>query len=361
MKFKAAPFLLPLAVFSALTGIVTGLFRIGWFEFPATSAGEHGAIMVGCFMGTLISLERAISFKNKYAFTIPLLSAASLVAFLTGFSEAAHYLLIAASLGLIVVTALFGKHFTPAQFLIIFSGSVCWLLGNVMLVMWNLYPAAVSWWMAFVLLTIVSSRIRASAAMQVSNRNYTILYVLLSLYGVSLLMPFHGNGRYISGITLLLIAPWLMAFDLARKEVTRPGLSRYSGILLLTGFAWLLFTGLCMLWGEMIGPLYDSTLHSFFIGFLFTIVMAHSPKILPALLGLNISPFHPVLYSWFALLQGSLITRIAANFINAYTLRQWAGLLNGIAMLAFFLSMAVLFVIELRKANQVPQTASVKR
>jgi hypothetical protein len=316
--------------------------------------------MVGSFMGTLISLERAVSFKYKYTFIVPLLSAASLVCFLSGFTQPAHYLLIAASLGLIAVTAIFQKHFTPAQFLILFSGSVCWLLGNAMLILWNLYPAAVSWWMAFMLLTIVSSRIKASAAMQVSGRNYTILYVLLSLYGISLLMPFHGNGRYLSGIALLLIAPWLMAFDMARKELAKPGVSTYSGILLLTGFTWLLFTGVCMLWGEMIGPLYDITLHSFFIGFLFSVVMAHGPKILPALLGLNISPFHPFLYLCFALLQGSLITRIAANFLNAYTLRQWAGLVNGIAMLFFFLTMAVLLIVSLRKIKQPTQIMLVK-
>jgi hypothetical protein len=358
---KPASFLLPIAILSAMTGIVTGLFRIGWFEFPATGASEHGAIMVGSFMGTLISLERAISFKHKYTYFVPLLSAASLVCFLSGYTQPGHYLLIAASLGLTAVTAIYQKLFTPAQFLILFSGSVCWLLGNAMLVLLNLYPAAVSWWMAFMLLTIISSRIKASAAMQVSDRNYTILYVLLSLYGISLLMPFHGNGRYLSGISLLLIALWLIAFDMARKEAAKPEVSKYSGIVLLTGFTWLLFTGLCMLWGEMIGPLYDITLHSFFIGFLFSIVMAHGPKILPALLGLNISPFHPLLYLWFALLQGSLITRIAANFLNAYTLRQWAGLVNGIAMLAFFLTMAVLLIISLRKSKQSMQVMLVKK
>jgi hypothetical protein len=116
-----------------------------------------------------------------------------------------------------------------------------------------------------------------------------------------------------------------------------------------------------MLWGEMIGPLYDITLHSFFIGFLFSIVMAHGPKVLPSLLGLNISPFHPLLYLWFALLQGSLITRIAANFLNAYTLRQWAGLVNGIAMLAFFLTMAVLLIVSLKKLKQSRQVMLVKK
>jgi hypothetical protein len=115
-----------------------------------------------------------------------------------------------------------------------------------------------------------------------------------------------------------------------------------------------------MLWGEMIGPLYDITLHSFFIGFLFSIVMAHGPKVLPSLLGLNISPFHPLLYLWFALLQGSLITRIAANFLHAYTLRQWAGLVNGIVMLSFFLTMAVLLIISLRRSKQSRQVMLVK-
>ncbi|MDO1448200.1 hypothetical protein Q0590_18140 [Rhodocytophaga aerolata] len=353
---KPAPFLLPIALFSAITGIVTGLFRIGWFEFPAIGASEHGAIMVGSFMGTLISLERVSAFKNNYGFVIPLLSAGSLVAFLTGYAQAGQYLLIAASLGLLVITAIFQKNFIPAQFLIAFSGSVCWLLGNVMLVLWNMYPAAVSWWMAFILLTIVSSRLKASMAMQVSSGKYTILYVLLALYGLSLLMPFHGNGRYLSGIALVFIAPWLLLFDVAHLT----GVSKYSGWLVFTGFAWLLFTGVCMLWGEMIGPLYDSTLHSFFIGFLFTTIMAQGPKILPSLLGKTIQPFHPILYLWFALLQASLLLRISANFLNLYTLRQWAGLLNGIAMFSFFLTMGILLAIELRKTKKAHTLTSAK-
>ena len=196
--------------------------------------------------------------------------------------------------------------------------------------------------------------------MQVSSTTYTILYILLALYGFSLLMPFHGNGRYLSGIALLFIAPWLLLFDIARKEITSTGVSKYSGWLVLTGFAWLLFTGVCMLWGEMIGPLYDSTLHSFFIGFLFTTIMAHGPKMLPSLLGKKIQPFHPILYLWFALLQGSLLLRITANSFNFYALRQWAGLLNGIAMFAFFLTMGILLAIELQKTKKAHTLTSAK-
>jgi hypothetical protein len=40
-----------------------------------------------------------------------------------------------------------------------------------------------------------------------------------------------------------------------------------------------------------------------------------------------------------------------ANFLAEFELRKWAGLLNGIAILGFFVTMAILLVIELRKAK----------
>jgi hypothetical protein len=350
---KPVPYLLPVAILSALTGIVTGLYRIGWFGLPANAAGEHGAIMVGCFMGTLISLERAVALQNRYALFVPALGAGSLIAFLAGFREVAYVLLIVSSIGLTSITFYLQSRLSTTGFVIAFIGAVCWLLGNVMLVFWKMYPVAVSWWMGFILFTIVSSRLKSSLLPVNGKFKFISLYLILALFTIGLLMPFHdGIGRYLIGTGLICIAVWLVKYDAAREAIQQEGVNRYSGILLLTGFVWLFATGICMLWGDLSGPLYDPALHSFFIGFLFSVVMAHGPLILPSILALSIKPFHWILYIWFIILQGSLIVRIVANFLAEFELRKWAGVLNGIAILAFFLTMGTLLIIELRKAKR---------
>jgi hypothetical protein len=263
----------------------------------------------------------------------------------------AYGLLITSSIGLTAITLYFQSRFWEATFLILFTGTVCWLLGNVMLVLWNMYPVAVSWWMAFLLFTIVASRANASRARDKNKFSNFTLYLVLGLFTIGLLMPFHGNGRLWMGAGLVCTALWLIAYDSARGLMKIEAMSRYTGIALLTGFIWLLATGMFMLAGELAGPMYDTALHSFFIGFLFSVIMAHGPMILPSLLGLSTKLFHPILYSWLILMECSLVVRITANFANEFFLRKWAGILNGIAILAFFITMAILLIRLLRAAK----------
>lgn len=357
---RQALLILPLVLLAAITGIWAGWFRIGWTSHTLAVSGEHGAIMVGCFLGTLISLERAAALKNKYIFLIPVLSGSSLLVFLLGFRIEAYLLLIMGSIGYAGMMAHVLWRFSETHFLLLFAGAVCWLIGNLMLVFWQMYPVAVSWWIAFLLLTITAEMLELSRFLPFTLLKRNLLYLALGIYAISLLMPFHGNGRYLSGIGLVCIALWLLHYDMARKAIKKEGIHRYSGILLLTGFIWLLASGLFMLWDDVYGPLYDTALHAFFIGFVFSMIFAHGPAILPAVLGFSVKPYHPILYMWFVLLQGSLSLRITANFLSAFELRKWAGLLNGIAILAFFVNMAILMLIELYKVKNRAERQKIK-
>src|SRR5690554_3385934 len=56
-----------LAGISLLAALWAGLVRIGW-NWPAAGllpAGQHGAFMVSGFLGTLISLERAVALRQN--------------------------------------------------------------------------------------------------------------------------------------------------------------------------------------------------------------------------------------------------------------------------------------------------------
>ena len=89
------------------------------------------------------------------------------------------------------------------------------------------------------------------------------------------------------GLALLLIALWLLRFDIARKTVRRTGLTRFIALNLLIGYVWLVVSGLLMLiFGQQAaGPVYDAQLHTLFLGFVFGMIFGHTPVIFPAVWG----------------------------------------------------------------------------
>jgi hypothetical protein len=104
---------------------------------------------------------------------------------------------------------------------------------------------------------------------------------------------------------LVLLALWLLAFDLARVTIRQDRLPRYVAACLLAGYFWLGLGGLLM----ALGTGYDAALHAIFVGFVFSMVFGHAPVILPAVLRLRF-PYHPVLYAPLALLHASLAVRV---------------------------------------------------
>ena len=56
-----------------------------------------------------------------------------------------------------------------------------------------------------------------------------------------------SRQSWIVGLALLLIALWLLRFDIARKTVRRSGLTRFIALNLLIGYVWLVVSGLLVL------------------------------------------------------------------------------------------------------------------
>jgi hypothetical protein len=78
-------------------------------------------------------------------------------------------------------------------------------------------------------------------------------------------------------------------------------------------------------------------LHAIFLGFVFSMIFAHAPIILPTITGLAL-PFQNDFYMHAALLHLSLILRIAGDLLPSPPLQQWAGLLNAAAILLFLVN-----------------------
>ena len=142
----------PLIVLSLLFAIWAGWIRIGW-NFPVTNiAAQHGALMVNSFLASLIFLERAVTFRNKWVLLLPLVNALSVVAFIFNLPKIAQLIFIAGSSGFIVMCIYFFYRFKEACYFIFLTGAFCLLTGNVILFKTNFYPNAVTWWIGFLLM-----------------------------------------------------------------------------------------------------------------------------------------------------------------------------------------------------------------
>ena len=136
------------------------------------------------------------------------------------------------------------------------------------------------------------------------------------------------------------MALWLARYDIARRTIRQSGLVRYVAACLLAGYLWLGVAGL-MAMAAPAGAAFvrDAVLHAIFLGFVLTMVFAHAPIILPALLKVTV-PYRPVFYAHVALLHATLLLRVIADLFGWVDLRAFAGLGNGAAILVFAASTA---------------------
>lgn len=339
--------LLALAILSLLAAIWGGLLRLGW-EIPPLRPGltlVHGPLMICGFLGTLISLERAVAIARKPAFAAPLLTGIGVIALLAGAPDPAGPILITAgSAGLLWSFAvILGRQMT------LFSvtmglGAVAWFAGNCFWLMAVPIPLMVFWWAAFLVLTIMGERLELSR-MAPAHRLKTPLFALATaiyLGGILLASFLLIAGVRLAGAGMVALACWLAEYDLAWRTVKLEGLTRFMAANLLSGYVWLGVSGL--LWmafaGSLAGYRYDAMMHSLFLGFVFSMIFAHAPIIFPAVTGIPI-PFRRGFYIHVIILHLSLLLRIVGgDLIGSLQAYQWGGLLNVFALLVFLVNTA---------------------
>ena len=335
------PFIL-LAILCLLTGLWTGLSRIGWNIFISPASAHHGAIMVGGFLGTLIALEKIIPLKKRVLFAIPVVSALSVVLFILEQPFFATILLIFASLGLIVVFLHYLKREQSFIYALMVVGALHWFIGNIMLLTKKFYPLAFPWWVGFILFIILSERLELMKFLPVSKFKKKLFVVFLFLFVVGVVISFHGIGNIISGISLICLSLWLMRNDLIAITIRKNDLPKFVAISLLAGYSALLLAGILFVTFSNQWLAYDAIVHTFFIGFVFSMIFAHGPIILPGVLGSNIKPFHKILYVWLFLLHSSWLLRVFGDAFVDLTLRRMSGMISALAILAYFVTLAAL-------------------
>jgi hypothetical protein len=343
--------ILAMAMICLLSGLWSGLSRIGWDVAALPIAAHHGAIMVGGFLGTLISLEKIIPLRKTILLGIPLVNAASLVFFFTGHVKLGICTLVISSAAMSLVFLYYLWSQRSVVYVLMMLGSLCWLTGNILLLTKQFYPLAFPWWLAFALFIIAAERLELMRFLPVTSADKKIFVGILITFVVGAVLSFHSFGNVICGIALAGASIWLLRNDLIGITIRKQNLQKYVALSLMTGYLALLLCGVFLLVLSDQWLNYDIVVHSFFIGFVFSMIFAHGPMILPGVLGIPGAPFHRILYIWLVLLHVSWLLRILADTLIEMEVRKLSGLLSAAAIVGYFITMAVLTIKSRRHAT----------
>jgi hypothetical protein len=281
-----------------------------------------------------------------------MLSASSILAFIADQFQVALVLLIIASVLFNLVYITYLKKQYSLYLTLAMVGALCWCVGNVLLLWKRFYPLAFPWWMGFILFTIVSERLELSKFLPVTNKHKRILIVMMSVFLLGILLPFHEAGKYVAGSSLVLISIWLLRYDVVKLTIQKEGLVRFTAVALTCGYVALLFEGVFLITLSDAPHSYDTIVHTFFLGFVFSMIFAHGPIILPGVLGLSVKPYHPLFYIPLLGLFSSLATRIAANaLLFPFHYRAWSGWVSAGSILLYFFLMGVTTLLASRHAR----------
>jgi hypothetical protein len=337
--------LILLAGVSLLTGLWAGLARMSWL-LPIPDSQfvlVHGPLMVVGFLGTLIGFERAVALKRRWAYGIPVLSGASaLSTLLAAPPQLAASLAAVASMLMVAVFITLYRQYPSEHFIVMALSGLAWFVGNTLWFMEEAVFVFVPWWVGFLVLMIAGERLELSRLRQptplIRGAFHASVAVIFIGLGYSL-FDFPGALR-LAGVGLLVLALWLLRYDLVWQSARQVGLPRFMAICLIAGYVWLavggiLWIGLAQFFSA--GPRYDAMLHAIFLGFVFSMIFAHAPIILPTITGLTL-PFQKVFYLHAGLLHLSLLVRIAGDISQSLSFQRWGGLLNVMAVLLFLVN-----------------------
>lgn len=365
-----------------LAGVYAALLLLGFaLPVPRPALAEvHGPLMVLGFVGTLIALERAVALGSGWALCAPACSGlGALVLVVAGPVLPGKVLLAAAGallLGIYRVLwrrrGLFSLPDPPSSpagtnaglnnprqpgpaLLAQAAGAFAWYAAALLWLAGLSVPDLLPWLATFVIATIAGERLElahvALAGPGIVRWFLACLAALVAGTAATTLWP--SAGAYLFGAGVLAMVAWLAGYDVARRTVRSRGLPRYVAAGLLTGYAWLALAGLLWLGAgrTIAGPRYDASVHAVFLGFTMSMIFAHAPVILPAVLRRPL-PYRPVLYAPLALLHASLLVRVGIGDGTGWEpVWRWAGVGNVVAVLGFVACAAAVAVRAARSAK----------
>ena len=339
--------LLALGMLALMSGLSAGLGRMGWFTLGLNHTQWHATLMVSGFLGTVISLERAIAVSRRWAHLAPLLSGVGSLSLVAGapWRVSATFVLVGSAIAALTFVSLLLR--TPSWPLATMGlGAACWVGSNVAWLLgaptYRLAPV----WMCFLALTILGERLQLSRMVIASvgvRRGFGAVIALIVL-GAALGVVAYDAGARLVGVGFVLAAAWLLTYDMARRVLTASrrasgragGVPLFSAVCLLVGYGWLGVSGtLWIVHGGWVGVLqYDAVLHSFFLGFVVSMVLGHAPVVFPTVLGITIR-FHRGFYAPVVLLHATLVLRVGSDLLAWMPGWRFGGISNAAAVVLF--------------------------
>ncbi len=377
----------PLAVLFMVVGVVIGVVRLLFFGGVTAQPllpqlqPHHGELMVFGFLAVLLVTERYIGslpFKlNRSVHYMSFLVAAGAVLKVVGLVLSLGALnavgSVVMAMGLVIYLYLLwavGRHSAqplPMRFM---------MLGGLLLLLTALITiskpatgnlALTLLMLSFPVFTILGERIELSrflapAVHARARWGLALAAAASALLLVEVLFPTSVSGAIFIVWALLVAALAVPLFWAERSLMRGPavGLSRYLGRHLLLAYLWLLL-GLALV--VVLGvsgldrPLFDASTHSIAVGFVGTMILAHAPVIVPALLGRQVAPARLNYYPLGLLTLGNLL-RVGGYGLEEAGLRL--GVMVGVSGLVVLLAIITFAVMMLRALYWPGREASVE-
>jgi len=346
------------AMLNLLLGLWSALIRAG-VSLPLPDLlvmlpAWHGFLMVLGFMVSLIMLERAVEQEQSHFLVVlPLINAVSvLLGLLLQQPQVMEAMLISTNLFFIwpYVRACLRLPNLENLFTLM-------ALASLNLSYWRLLSGTniqevKDLWIVFLLLIVLAERLILSGFRKVRSwGDFLIVFFALFIpltaslasFGVTIPFPF-------GSVATLVVALTLMFRDSARIEVQADGVLRYTASGVLAGFVWLAAYGFISGLSQVsFGPFfYDAAVHSFFLGFIFNMVMAHAPLVFPTVMPVK-HEFKLFYYSHLLLINVGLIVRIWGDLDGNWAVRMWGIGLTTAALVLFVLNN----LLTMKKAERV--------
>ena len=333
--------LLPSAA-ALLLGLDAALMLLG---LPAPLRLErlpevHGVLLVLGFVGTLVALERAVALGRWWGYLAPAALGVGGLLLVTSAPDAVTgvLLLIGAASLVAVYVPLWARQPAAAVVVqalggVLATGAVLLWLGAVPV------PVLLPWLAGFLVLTIAGERLELARVAVLSPRAEPLAVAAAGgvVLGALLGLLWPGPGYVVLALALLGLVGWLVQYDVARHTLRSTGLPRFMAFCLLAGYGWLAAAaGIWLLRGRVLdGAGYDAVVHTLFLGFVVSMVLAHAPVILPAVLRRPL-PYRRLMYAPALLLHASLLLRVVVGDARDVGWAwQLGGLLNIVSVLLF--------------------------
>uniref|UniRef100_UPI0026E0D0A2 hypothetical protein n=1 Tax=Actinomyces radicidentis TaxID=111015 RepID=UPI0026E0D0A2 len=312
----------------------------------------HGPLMLVGFLGTVIALKRAVAARAPWAFLAPLGSALGCLLLLAGVPAIlGRAVVLAGALALCGIYVAVHRRAPSVAGDVESLGAIALALGDLQ---WlaagttgadaaQAVPTAVPLWLLFPVLTIVGERLELARVAFLGDgvegtvRGLSVLALLAAC-----LLPVTAAAHLLLGPALLALAVVMAYYDVARRTVRSTGGPRFMAASMLAGYVWLALAG--VVWTlEGIdggtGTAYEIVIHCLALGYAFSMILAHAPTIVPAIVHRRL-PYHPLMWLPYALLHLSLAARVIGLTVGAVGPWQTGGAL-GVAAILVFLAIVV--------------------